>query len=142
MTSSTEKFCLKLNDFQQSIASSYSDLRKDSDFADVTLVCEEDQQIEAHKIILTACSPFFSTILRKNKHSHPMIYFRGLKAKDLMAVVDFIYNGEANIYQEDLDGFLAIAEELQLKGLEGSQEPSLDAPKKPLEKRQPKKVLL
>ena len=46
---------------------------------------------------------------------------RGLKASDLSAIVVFIYNGEANIHQEDLDGFLAIAEELQLKGLAGAQ---------------------
>ena len=117
MTYSSEKFCLKWNDFQQNIVSSYHDLRKDSHFCDVTLVCEEDQQIEAHRIILTACSPFFSTVLKRNKHSHPMIYMRGLKAKDLEAILDFIYHGEANIYQEDLDGFLALAEELQLKGL-------------------------
>ena len=51
-----------------------------------------------------------------------MIYMRGLNAKDLIAVVDFIYHGEANIYQEDLDGFLALAGELQLKGLDGSQD--------------------
>jgi rubrerythrin len=56
-------------------------------------------------------------MLKKNKHSHPMIYMRGLKAKDLTDIVDVIYLGEANIYQEDLDAFLALAEELQLKGL-------------------------
>ena len=61
----------------------------------------------------------FSSVLKKNMHSHPMIYMRGIKAKDLVAIVDFIFHGEANIYQEDLAGFLAIAEELQLKGLEG-----------------------
>ena len=107
MTYSSEKFCLKWNDFKQNIVSSYHNLREDSDFCDVTLVCEEDQQIEAHRIILTACSPFFSSVLKRNKHSHPMIYMRGLKIKDLVAVLDFIYHGEANIYQEDLDGFLA-----------------------------------
>ena len=118
MTFPSEKFCLKWSEFQQNIISSFHDLGKDKYFSDVTLVCEEDQQIEAHKIILAACSPFFSTLLKKNKHSHPMIYMRGLKAKDLVAVVDFIYHGETNIYQEDLDGFLALAEELQLKGLD------------------------
>ena len=49
-----------------------------------------------------------------------MIYMRGLKAKDLVAIVDFIYHGEASVFQEDLDGFLALAEELQLKGLASS----------------------
>ena len=121
MTSSSEKFCLKWNDFQHNILGSFQELRGDTDFADVTLVCEEDQQIKAHRIILTACSPFFRNVLKKSKHSHPLIYMRGLKAKDLVAILDFIYLGEANIYQEDLDGFLALAEELQLKGLSGSQ---------------------
>ena len=56
-----------------------------------------------------------------------MLYMRGIKAKDLEAIVDFIYHGEANIYQEDLDGFLALAEELQLKGLATSENKLLDA---------------
>ena len=120
MVSSSEKFCLKWNDFEPNMVSSFRELRTDTEFSDVTLVCEEDQQVEAHKIILKSCSPFFSKVLAKNKHSHPMIYMRGLKASNLMAIVDFIYLGEANIFQEDLDGFLALAEELQLKGLTGS----------------------
>jgi hypothetical protein len=134
MTSSSEKFCLKWNDFEKNIVGSFSELRRDTDFSDVTLVCEEDQHIEAHRIILTACSPFFSTVLKRNKHSHPMIYMRGLKAKDLKAVVDFIYFGEANIYQEDLDGFLALAEELQLKGLSGTENKPIDTVEEPMQK--------
>ena len=55
-----------------------------------------------------------------------MIYMRGIKALELVAIVDFIYQGEANIYQEDLDGFLALAEELQLKGLSGANNEFLD----------------
>ena len=96
-------------------------MRQESEFSDVSLVCEDEYQIEAHRIILSACSPFFSTLLKRNKHSHPMIYMRGLKAKDLEAIVDFIYHGETSIAQQDLNEFLALAEELQLKGLTGSQ---------------------
>ena len=94
----SEKFCLKLKNFQDNIASSIHGLREDMDFSDVTLVCEEDKQIEAHRVILSACSPFFSSVLKRNKHSHPMIYMRGLKSKDLVAIVDFIYHGETSIY--------------------------------------------
>ena len=122
-----EKFCLKWNDFQDNITTSYKNLRESSDFSDVTLVCEDNQQVEAHRVILSACSPFFMNVLKRNKHSHPMIYMRGLKGHILMGIVDFIYNGEANIYQEDLDQFLALAEELQLKGLTGN---SQEEPKK------------
>ena len=42
-----------------------------------------------------------------------------MKFEDLVAIVDFLYYGEANIYQENLDTFLNIAEELQVKGLNG-----------------------
>ena len=134
MDSSSEKLCLKWNEFQQNIISSYHKLRKDYEYSDVTLVCEEGQQIEAHRIILSACSLLFSTLLKETKHSHPIIFMRGIKAKDLAAIMDFIYHGEANIYQKDLDGFLALAEELKVKGLAGSQnfapEPSEDAKEK------------
>ena len=121
MTFPSEKFSLKWNNFQKNIISSFCDLGNDNYFSDVTLVCEEDLQIEGHKIILAACSPFFSSLLKKSKHSHPMIYMRGLKAKDLVAIVDFIYHGEADVFQEDLDGFLALADELKLKGLASSE---------------------
>ena len=125
MTSS-EKFCLKWNDFQENIANSFHGLREDLDFSDVTLVCEENNQIEAHRVILSACSPFLSSMLKRNKHAHPMIYMRGLNSKDLVAIVDFMYHGEANIYQDDLDGFLALADELQLKGLTGSNNENIE----------------
>ena len=119
---STEKFCLKWNDFQQNISTAYTEIRKNGDFSDVTLMSGDDQKIEAHRVILSSCSPFFMKILKKTKHPHPMIYMRGIKGKDLMALVDFIYHGETNIYQDDLDGFMSIAEELQLKGLTGSSQ--------------------
>ena len=61
--------------------------------------------------------PIFSTMLKGNNHFHPMIYMRGTKAKNLAAIVDFIYNGEPKIFQKDMGGFLALAEELKLKGL-------------------------
>ena len=73
MTSS-EKLCLQWNDFNQNISASLGDLRGDKDFTDVTLVCEDGQQVEAHKVILVASSPFFKELLRKNKHSHPLVY--------------------------------------------------------------------
>ena len=97
MKYSAEKFCLKWNDYQGNIASYFKELKNKSEFFDVTLVCEDNHTMEAHRVILTACSPFFSTVLKRNIHSHPMIYMRGLTSKDLVAIVDFIYHGEANI---------------------------------------------
>ena len=88
----------------------------------MTLACEDGTQVETHKVILASSSPFFMEILKRNKHPHPMIYMRGVKADELLAIVDFLYFGEANVNQESLDSFLGLAEELKLKGLTGSAE--------------------
>ena len=122
----SEKLCLQWNDFQNNTKIAFGNLRKDNDFADVTLVCEDGQQVEAHKVILGASSPFFQKLLGRNKHPHPLIYMRGMKPDDLLAIVDFLYCGEANVFQENLDSFLAIAEELQLKGLMGKINENMD----------------
>ena len=116
----SEKLCLHWNDFQDNIKSAFGNLREEKDFKDVTLVCEDGQQVEAHKVVLISSSPFFQKLLGRNKHPHPMIYMRGIKFDDLLAIADFLYLGEANVFQENLESFLAIAEELQLKGLMGN----------------------
>ena len=118
----SEKLCLKWNDFQENINSAFGVLRNDKEFSDVTLACEDGTQIEAHKVILATSSPFFMEILKRNKHPHPLIYMRGIKADTLTATIDFLYYGEANVGQENLDAFLALAEELRLKGLTSSAE--------------------
>ena len=118
----SEKLCLQWNDFKENVVNAFGNLREDNNFADVTLACEDGQQVEAHKVILAASSPTFKTLLGRNKHPHPLIYMRGMKANNLMAILDFLYVGEANVFQEDLDPFLAIAEELKLKGLMGNSE--------------------
>ena len=115
----SEKLCLQWNDFQEDIKGVFGTLREDNDFTDVTLACEDSQQVEAHKVILAASSSFFQKLLGRNKHPHPLIYMRGMKSEDLLAIVDFLYHGEAKVFQENLDSFLAIAEELQLKGWMG-----------------------
>ena len=120
-TMTTEKLCLKWNDFQNIVQTSFGDLRSVNDFTDVTLACE-GQSIKAHKVILSACSPFFKRLLKTHPNPQPLIYMRGVKYNDLVAVVDFIYQGEANIFQEQLENFLNLAEELELKGLNGSSE--------------------
>jgi len=111
-----EKFCLRWNDFESNISGAFRELREDKDFFDVTLACDDDQ-IQAHKVILSACSPFFRTILRRNQHSHPLLYLKGVKYADLLAVLNFMYHGEVNVAQEELNSFLAVAEDLKVKGL-------------------------
>ena len=134
----TEKLCLQWNDFKDNVLTTFGSLREDKDFADVTLACEDGKQVEAHKVILAASSPFFQNLLTKNLHPHPLIYMRGVKSEDLSAIVDFLYFGETNVFQENLDSFLAIAEELQLKGLMGSKNDDDVDQKKPPKMATPK----
>ena len=59
----SEKLCLKWNDFQMNISSAFGELREDRDFSDAALVCEDGKQVEAHKVILATSSPFFMELL-------------------------------------------------------------------------------
>ena len=135
----SEKLCSQWNDFKENATSAFGILREDSDFADVTLACEDGKQVEAHKVILAASSPFFQNLLKRNTHSHPLVYMRGVSSDDLLAMVDFLYFGEASVYQENLESFLAIAQELQLKGLMGSKNGETEAKQKPPKMAAPQK---
>ena len=116
-----EKLCVKWSDFHENINSSFASIRKDFEFADVTLACEDGQQLEAHRVILAASSPFFQRLFRRNQHTHPLLYMRDVAFQDLVAIVDFLYCGEANIFQTNLDSFLALAEDLKLEGIIGGK---------------------
>ena len=71
--SSDEQFCLRWNDFQQCIKSTFTDLRDEGEFMDVTLSCDGGEQVKAHKVILSACSVTFRALLKKNPAQHPVI---------------------------------------------------------------------
>eukprot|EP00096_Caligus_rogercresseyi_P007696 TRINITY_DN256_c0_g1_i5.p1 TRINITY_DN256_c0_g1~~TRINITY_DN256_c0_g1_i5.p1 ORF type:complete len:418 (-),score=156.21 TRINITY_DN256_c0_g1_i5:1337-2590(-) len=113
---SCERLCLRWNDFESNIKHGFSELRQEEDFFDVTLACGS-QQIKAHKVILSACSPFFRSIIKSIPHAHPLLYLRGIQFAHLESLLCFMYNGEVNVTQEDLNNFLAVAEELKIKGL-------------------------
>ena len=111
-----EKIYLKWDDFQDNVLTSFGSWRDETNFTDVTLVSEDGQQFESHKIVLASSSSFFKNLLTRNKHPHPLIYMRGVGSEDLSALIDILYQGEANVLHDSLDSFLVFAEELQLKG--------------------------
>ena len=118
----SEKCCLKWNDFQINMTSSIQTLKNNQELTDVTLVCEDNQRIEAHKVIVSSASNFFRSILTENDHSHPLIYMRGVQVRYLQYVLDFIYKGETNVLQGDLNNFLQLSKELELTGLKDYHE--------------------
>ena len=117
----SEKFCLKWNDFHSNIGKSFKSLRYDDDLFDVTLVCDDHSQVSAHKLVLSACSEYFKNIFKNNKHSHPLLSLEGVSSNDLNNVLDYIYNGETQIFQDNLDRFLDVAQRFKLEGLIADQ---------------------
>ena len=95
-----EKLCLQWNDFSANITSAFGDLKADKDFTDVTLACDDGQYLDMHKFVLISSSPFFRNLLKNNKHSHPLIYMRSTKFENLTTMVDFLYQGEANVSED------------------------------------------
>ena len=116
-----EKFNLKWNDFSLNVSKSFGILRKEEDFLDVSLLCDDEQIFSAHKVVLSASSDFFKSVLRKADHSKPMIYLNGVSAKELNNILDYIYEGEVQLFQDELDLFLAVAEKLKINGLVGGK---------------------
>jgi hypothetical protein len=115
---SIDKFCLKWSDFEINIRQTFKELREDQNQLDVTLATDDGYQIQAHKLILSAGSMFFGKIFVKPHHPHPFIYLKGIQKDTLKNVLDFLYNGEANVAQKDLNTFLETTKELQVKGLQ------------------------
>ena len=113
----SEKYSLKWNDFQSAVSQAFKKLQLESVFNDVILVSEDDVQISAHKIVLSASSGFFKRILQNNPHEHTLLFLGGVTSKYLSLVLDYIYQGEVQLYQEHLDGFLSTAQKLQIEGL-------------------------
>ena len=113
----SERFSLKWNDFHSNVSKTFSALRTEEEFQDVTLVSADLQQVSAHKVVLSACSKYFKNILQQNRHSNPLLCLDGVTSSELQSVLDYIYQGEVQVYQENLDRFLAVAERFQLEGL-------------------------
>ena len=113
----SEKFSLKWNDFSCNTSSYFSKLRNDEDFHDVTLVSDDQKQVPAHKVVLSSCSDYFRNILKNNKHPHPLLCLHGISSSELDQMLNYVYNGEVMIHQEELDRFLQTAQRFQLKGM-------------------------
>ena len=95
----------------------FKDLRASGDFSDVTLAGADGKLLEAHKVVLSSCSPVLRTILLKINHAHPLLYLNGMNIEDIGLLLKFIYTGEVTLEKENLESFLQAANELQIAGL-------------------------
>nr|AHY01364.1 broad Z1 isoform [Xenos vesparum] len=112
----TQHFCLRWNNYQSSITSAFENLRDDEDFVDVTLACD-GKSLKAHRVVLSACSPYFRELLKSTPCKHPVIVLQDVAFTDLHALVEFIYHGEVNVHERSLSSFLKTAEILRVSGL-------------------------
>ena len=111
-----DAYTLAWDNYEQSRASSLQSLWESQDFLDVTIACDDDQ-MEAHKVVLSAASHFFKNILKRNPHSHPLLYLRGTTKTAMKYILEFIYSGETRVIKEELENFMDLAKSLQVKGL-------------------------
>ena len=117
MGEATKKCIVTREKFQETVSVAFSALHNNQDFSDVTLVCEDNQQIEAHKVVLSASSLLLKRMLLGVQHSHPLVYFWDIRERDMVKIVDFIYNGQVEVYHSDLNEFLNIANRLGIEGV-------------------------
>ncbi|XP_076335894.1 uncharacterized protein LOC143239031 isoform X3 [Tachypleus tridentatus] len=112
----TQQFCLKWKGHQSNLLSVFEQLLTNEALVDVTLACE-GHSLKAHKLVLSASSPFFQSLFVNNPCQHPIVIMKDIKYTELKAVVDFIYHGEVNISENQLSSLLKTAEALKVKGL-------------------------
>ncbi|XP_075226176.1 uncharacterized protein LOC142327140 isoform X2 [Lycorma delicatula] len=114
-----QQFCLRWNNHQSTLVSVFDALLENSVLVDCTLAAD-GQQLKAHKVVLSACSPYLETLLSQHYDKHPIIILKDVKYPELKAMLDYMYRGEVNISQDLLGSFLKAAESLQIKGLTDS----------------------
>ncbi|XP_043283636.1 protein bric-a-brac 2 isoform X5 [Venturia canescens] len=115
-SSGEQQYALKWNDFQSSILSSFRHLLDEEDFVDVTLACDSSS-FTAHKVVLSACSPYFRRLLKANPCQHPIVILRDVASSDMESLLRFMYHGEVHVGEEKLATFLKTAQMLQVRGL-------------------------
>ena len=117
----SEKFSLKWNDYLSNWTKSLSELRHDTESADVTLISDDKVKFAAHKTLLSSCSNTFKFILKGNTHANTLLFLGGISSINLGFILDYIYYGEVNLFQEQLDSFLESAQKLEIESFQKSE---------------------
>ncbi|XP_017077409.1 longitudinals lacking protein isoform X3 [Drosophila eugracilis] len=123
-----QQFCLRWNNHQSTLISVFDTLLENETLVDCTLAAE-GKFLKAHKVVLSACSPYFATLLQEQYDKHPIFILKDVKYQELRAMMDYMYRGEVNISQDQLAALLKAAESLQIKGLSDNRTGGGSAPK-------------
>jgi len=118
---SDQHYSLRWNDYTVKIVTAFQSLRDEEDFVDVTVACD-GHSYSAHKMVLSACSPYFRVLLRANPCQHPIVILKDVGHHEMERLLEFMYNGEVSIAQDQLAAFLKTAENLKIRGLAGNSD--------------------
>ncbi|XP_045496215.1 protein tramtrack, beta isoform isoform X23 [Colias croceus] len=127
---SDEQFSLCWNNFHANMSAGFHGLLSRGDLVDVTLAAE-GRLLQAHKLVLSVCSPYFQEMFKMNPTQHPIVFLKDVSHSALRDLLQFMYQGEVNVKQEELATFISTAEQLQVKGLTGNQNEESSTPSKP-----------
>ncbi|KAF0313851.1 Protein tramtrack, beta isoform [Amphibalanus amphitrite] len=110
----TEQFSLKWNNHTNHLVDVFGNLLQAESLVDVTLFCE-GQSLKAHKLVLSACSPYFKALFQDHVEKHPIVILKDVKFSQLRCIVEFMYKGEVEVEKNELDSLFLTAEELRIK---------------------------
>ena len=112
-----EKFNLTWHTYKDHLREMLNDMMSLNELKDITLVSEDRKKFKAHKVVLSACSSVFKTIISDPILSSPIIYLKGIQSFEIESILQFIYLGEATFYQERVNEFINVARSLDIKGI-------------------------
>nr|XP_023014948.1 modifier of mdg4-like isoform X8 [Leptinotarsa decemlineata] len=140
----SEQFSLCWDNFHKNMSSGMNSLLENEDLVDVTLAVQ-GKCLKAHKMVLSVCSPYFKELFKSNPCQHPIVFMKDVSFEALSDLLQFMYQGEVQVSQENLTTFIKTAEALQIKGLTGDGNGSADVeandpqekPTRPIEEYKP-----
>ena len=113
-----DKFNLNWNTYTDHLMEMLHNMMSSNELADVTLVSEDKKIFKAHKVVLSACSSVFKSIITdSNLSTSPIIYLRGIQSLEIESILQFFYLGQATFYQERMNEFIDVAHSLDVKDI-------------------------
>ncbi|RLU17015.1 hypothetical protein DMN91_011084 [Ooceraea biroi] len=107
---------IKWNNYQSHLSDVVRDLLADNCMVDVTL-CAAGQRIQAHRIVLCACSTLFHELLSQVTEDYSTIILSDISPRDIQSIIQFMYHGEVRVPVEDISSLLEAARLLKISGL-------------------------
>ena len=110
-----EKYNLNWHSYYDHLREMLLEMKLSEEFTDVTLICEDKKQLKAHKIVLSACSTVFKSIISNLPQSNSVIYLRGVLHQEMESILEYMYLGVATLHQDRMNEFLNVAKSLEIK---------------------------